>query len=138
VRGGNAVFPSTVHFWRTMYQRYGLQRVDEAKLREQVFHDFAHMHDRLQAARPHIPADRFYELRYEQLAADPVAEVQALYAALNLGDFDTVRPAVAQYADRSRRYKTNEYALDAATRAEITTRLAPYFQRHNYPTAPPV
>jgi hypothetical protein len=130
------VFPSTVHFWRTMYQRYGLQRVDEAKLREQVFYDFAHMHDRLEAARRHIPADRFYEVRYERLAADPVAEVQSLYAALSLGDFEPVRPAVAQYAQRSRRYKTNEYDLDPATRNEIATRWSPYFARYDYSPVP--
>jgi hypothetical protein len=123
VRDPYAVFPSTVHFWRTMYERYGFQRVDEAHVREQVFRDFAHMQDRVEAARRFLPPDRFHEIRYERLAADPLVEIERLYAALQLGDFETVRPAIAQYAERSRRYKTNEYTdLDAATRAEILAR----------------
>jgi omega-hydroxy-beta-dihydromenaquinone-9 sulfotransferase len=139
VRDPYVVFPSTLHFWGTMYDRYGLQRynlqeTDKQRLREQVLDDFAHMHDRIQQARPLIPPERFFELRYEQLAADPVGEVEKLYAAFQLGDFAVVRPAIAQYADRSRRYKTNEYAdLDAATRGEIASRWAPYFQAHAYP-----
>jgi omega-hydroxy-beta-dihydromenaquinone-9 sulfotransferase len=128
------VFPSTVHFWRTMYEHYGLQgRVDGVPLREQVFNDFAHMYDRWEHARPLIPADRVYELRYERLAANPLAELEKLYALQNLGDFAPIRPAVAQYAERSRRYQTNEYPdLDAATRDEISRRWASYFLRHGY------
>ncbi len=170
IRDPYVVFPSTIHFWRTMYERYGLQGTVpilrsprskmgnpgdcpdfaqsseqngtvplrpsesyESLLREQVFRDFAHMHERLEATRSLIPADRFYELRYERLAADPVAEMEQLYATLDLGDFETVRPAIAAYADRSRRYKTNEYAeLDAPTREEITRRWAAYLDRHGY------
>jgi omega-hydroxy-beta-dihydromenaquinone-9 sulfotransferase len=137
VRDPYVVYPSTVHFWRTMYDRYGLQHysrdADEERLHEQVFHDFAHMHERIQQARPLIPAERFYELRYEHLAADPVGEVEKLYTAFELGDFATVRPAIEQYAERSRRYKTNEYAdLDAGTRVEIASRWRPYFQTHSY------
>ncbi|HMO86686.1 MAG TPA: sulfotransferase [Lacipirellulaceae bacterium] len=132
VRDPYAVFPSTVHFWRTMYQRYGLQRFDETRLREQVLHDFAHMHQRVEQARAQLAPARLHEVRYEQLAADPLAEVERLYAALQLGDFEPARPAVAQYAERSRRYKTNDYDLDGATRREIAARWAPYFQRHGY------
>jgi hypothetical protein len=133
VRDPYVVFPSTCHFWRTMYERYGLQRVDEARLRERVFDDFAHMHERLQATRSLVSPGQFYELRYERLAAEPIPELERLYAALDLGDFASVRPAVAQYAERTRRYKTNQYELDDATRDEITNRWAPYFDRHGYP-----
>jgi hypothetical protein len=137
VRDPYVVFPSTLHFWRTMHERYGLQRSDAARLREQVFADFAHMHERLEVARPLIPADRFYELHYERLAADPLVEVEKIYAALNLGDFAPARDAVAQYAERSRRYKTNEYTLDDATREEIARRWAPYIKQHGYSPPPP-
>jgi hypothetical protein len=91
------------------------------------------MHDRWEQARKLLPADRVYELRYERLAADPLVEVEQLYAALNLDHFADVREAIAQYAERSRRYKTNEYpALDPATREEITRRWAPYIEKHGY------
>ena len=132
VRDPYVVFPSTVHFWKTMYECYGLQRPDEFAVREQVFADFAHMHDRLEETRQLIGADRFYELRYERLVADPVVEMQALYDALELGDFSAVRPAIARYAERSKRYRTNEYEVDSATKREISRRWSDYFDKHGY------
>jgi hypothetical protein len=128
------VFPSTMHFWRIMIQKYGLQRPDEARLREQVFTAFAQMHVNVEAARSQLPPGSFHELRYEQLAADPVREVRTIYDFLG-EDFTSVEPQIVHYAERSCRYKTNEYAdLDAATREEIAKRWAPYFARHGYAT----
>jgi hypothetical protein len=128
------VFPSTMHFWRVMIQKYGLQRPDEARLREQVFSAFAQMHENVELARIQLPAGAFYELRYETLAADPVGAMRGIYEFLGREDFTAVEPLFAHYAERSRRYKTNEYAdLDAKTRAEIAERWAAYFACHSYP-----
>lgn len=128
------VFPSTMHFWRIMIQKYGLQRPDEPRLREQVFTAFAQMHENVELARTQLPSEAFHELRYEQLAEDPVREVRNIYDFLG-EEYADVEPQVAHYADRSRRYKTNEYAgLDDATRKEIAERWAPYFERHGYAT----
>jgi hypothetical protein len=132
------VFPSTMHFWRIMIQKYGLQRLDEARLREQVFTAFAQMHDNVERARTQLPAGAFHELRYPNLTADPVGAMRGIYDFLGRDDFAAVEPLYAHYADRSRRYKTNEYAdLDAKTRAEIAERWAPYFIRHSYPVVSP-
>jgi hypothetical protein len=128
------VFPSTMHFWRVMIQKYGLQRPDEARLREQVFKAFAQMHESVELARAQLPSGAFHELRYEQLASHPEREVRTIYDFLG-EDFTSVEPAVAHYADRSRRYKTNEYAdLDAGTREEIARRWSPYFECHGCAT----
>ncbi len=132
VRDPYVVFPSTVHFWTIMYERYGLQRHDPAKLREQVLVDFTHMHERVAKTRAAIDPERFFELRYEHLVENPVAAVEAVYNSLDLGDFAAVRPALEQDAQRRRRYRTNQYALDAATRGEITRRWAAYIQQHGY------
>jgi hypothetical protein len=135
VRDPYVVFPSTVHFWTIMYERYGLQRHDASQLRERVFVDFAHMHERVEQTRTLIDPERFFELRYEHLVEDPVAATEAIYESLDLGDFAAVRPALEQDAERRRRYRTNEYALDAATREEISRRWAAYVKRHGYATS---
>ena len=132
VRNPWEVFPSTVHFWRTMYEQYGLQGFDEATLRERVLTTFAEMHDSVEAARRAVDPERFCEVRYETLAADPVGEVRRLYEALGLGDFEPVRPAVEQFAERSKRYKRNDYELDAADAELVATRWAGYITRHGY------
>jgi hypothetical protein len=149
VRDPFVVFPSTMHFWRTMHEHYGLQGTvpilrsprskmgqspspDDGRLREQVFADFAHMHERVEQTRTLVPPGQFYELRYEELVADPVAAMAAIYAFLGRDDFSAIEPAIAHYAHRSGRYKTNEYELDPATRSEITERWSGYLAKHGY------
>lgn len=134
VRDPYVVYPSTMHFWKTMYETYGLQRFDLGALREYVFSTFEQMHAKLAATRILIDAANFYELRYEELANDPLQQMEALYKFLDLGDFDVVRPAVERYAELSKRYRTNHYPLDAPTRDEIARRWADYFEEYGYET----
>jgi len=134
VRDPYVVYPSTVHFWRTMYETYGLQRFDLGALREYVFSTFEQMHAKLEATRTLIDSGQFYEVRYEDLSSDPVEQMESLYEFLELGDFDVFRPAVERYAERSKRYRTNHYPLDAPTRDEIARRWAAYFEKYGYET----
>ena len=134
VRDPYVVYPSTMHFWKTMYETYGLQRFDPSALREEVLSTFEQMHAKLEATRTLIDAGQFYELRYEDLSSNPVEQMKALYEFLELGDFDAVRPAVERYAERSKRYQTNRYALDAPVREEIARRWGAYFEKFSYET----
>lgn len=132
VRDPYTVFPSTVHFWKTMYETYGLQRFDEDEIKEQVLSTFEQMHERLEATREQIDTACFYELQYEDLVADLQGEMEKLYKFLDVGDFATIQPAIEQYAERSRRYRTNRYELDAESRAAVTDRWASYLRKHGY------
>ena len=134
VRDPYVVYPSTMHFWRTMYETYGLQPFDMGALREHVFSTFEQMHAKLEATRTLIDDAHICELRYEDLARDPVEQMEALYEFLELGDFDVVRPAIQRFAERSKRYRTNSYPLDASTRDEIVRRWADYFVKYGYET----
>jgi hypothetical protein len=132
VRDPYVVYPSTVHFWKTMYETYGLQRFDVEALHEQVFATFERLHARLAATRTLVDPSQFYELRYEDLAGDAVGQMKALYEFLELGDFDKLRPAVERYAERSKRYRTNDYSLDTPTREAIERRWRAYFEAYGY------
>jgi len=118
-----------------MYETYGLQRFDVETLREHVLLTFEQMHERLEATRGQVDADRFYETRYEDLVEDPVKQVELLYEFLELGDFESIRLAVEEFAGRSRRYRTNEYELDAEGRSAVTRRWSAYVQKYGYETS---
>lgn len=132
VRDPYVVFPSTVHFWKTMYTSYGLQRPDLGGIEQQVFDTFKAMHRKLEDTRHLVAPERFIELRYEELVGDPVAALSRLYEQLDLGDFETVRPAIERYASRSQLYKTNQYELSTDTRQEIASQWQTAFQQHGY------
>ena len=132
VRDPYSVFPSTVHFWKTMYSIHGLQRPNLEALHDYVFDTFLAMHGKFEATRELIQREQFCLLRYEELARDPLTQMRALYEHFRWQDFDTVEPAIRQYAERSKRYKTNRYELTPGLRDEITRRWSPYIEKYGY------
>src|SRR5579883_180190 len=137
VRNPYALFASTKKLWTALFAREGLQRprlsalpgvpaLDEYVLAmlDQLYRDFPH-----QVAA--LPERQFCEIRYEDLAARPLAVLAGLYRRLELGDFAALRERVAAYLG-SLDYRPNRHSLTAAERAEVRRRWAAYFTRHGY------
>jgi membrane-bound metal-dependent hydrolase YbcI (DUF457 family) len=120
VRDPHVVFPSTVKLWKALYQAHGLQRPTFAGLEDYVFRTFTHLYERLEATRGLVPSSRFHELRYEDLVRDPVGQMRALYAHLDLGDFDAVLPRLQKYLAGVAGYRTNRYEQPPEVRAGAT------------------
>lgn len=110
VRNPYEVFPSMMHTWKTMHRTHGFQRPHDRGLEEMVYSIFRHLHACLVRDRPLIARGRYHELRYEDLVARPVPTLGALYDALSLGAFETVRPRIEAYVD-ARSHHVNRYEL---------------------------
>ncbi len=132
VRDPYVVFPSTVNLWKTLYRMHGLQKPAFQGLDEYVLATFTHMHDRLEATRSLVASQRFYELRYEDLIANPVGQMRALYAHLNLGGFEAYLPRLEAYLAANTGYETNRYQLTPEQHAEITRRWGKVIDRYGY------
>ncbi len=133
VRDPYVVFPSTVHFWKTMYTSYGLQACPEsAVIEQQVLDTFKAMYQRLQDTRALVEPQHFVELRYEQLVGDPVTTLARVYDELEWNNFQTVRPAIERYASRSKSYKTNRYELSDEKRKKIASQWQMAFEDYGY------
>jgi hypothetical protein len=133
VRDPRVVFSSTVNLWKALYVAHGLQRPTFAGLEEQVFETFTHFYERLEQTKPLLAADRFHELRYEDLIADPVGQMRLLYERLNLGGFDEYLPRLKTYLNASANYKPNRYPeLAPELRAEIERRWGHIVRQFGY------
>jgi hypothetical protein len=132
VRDPYIVFPSTVNLWKSLYQTHGLQTPTFAGLEEHVFATFTRMYEKLEEGRKLVEPSRFYELRYEELVADPVGEMRKLYEHLGLGGFEAVRPRLEEYLAKNRDYRTNRYDLAPELRAEIGRRWGDAIRRYGY------
>ncbi len=132
VRDPRVVIPSTVNLWKALSRSQGFQFSNYAGLENVVFDTFAHMYARFEATRGRIDPRRFYEVRYEDLVADPIGEMQKLYAHLGLGGFEDIRPVLEKFWTGQRDYKKNRFPLSDAQRAEIERRAAPVIERYGY------
>lgn len=139
VRDPYVVFASTVNLWKNLYRVQGLQKPTFAGLEEQVYQTFLRIYERLEEGKKQIDPKRFYELKYEDLVRDPVAEMRKLYDHLGLGGFEEYRPRLEDYLAGLKGYETNKYQLSSEQRAEITRRWAPVIEKYGYaqPVAAP-
>jgi len=133
VRDPYVVFSSTVKLWKSLIQKHCLQTLrDESGIREKVFREFRVIHDRLEEAKPLIPAGHFHEVRYEELVKDTAGEMRKLYAALQLEGFDVYRPKLDEYLQRNAGYETNKFQMSDADRTEVTARWGDVIRRYGY------
>lgn len=132
VRDPYAVYPSTVHLWQALYRTHGLQRPDFAGLEEYVLSTFTHLYRKLAEGRALVDPARFYEMRYEDLVADPEAELRRLYAHLGLGEFEECAPHLRRYLADHAGYETNRYELSADDRATVTRRWGDVIDHYGY------
>jgi hypothetical protein len=85
-----------------------------------------------------IGPGQFCEVRYEDLIAHPIEQMQRIYEELDLDDFDAVRPGIETYMAGQKDYKTNRYQLSPENRAEISRRWEKYLVQYGYRAPEPV
>ncbi len=112
------------------------QMPGSAAVRQQVASGFEEMHAAFNAQRGLIPEANFATIRYEDLRRDPVASLREVYARLDLGDFEPLRPRLEAGLRATRDYRTNDYVLSDAQEREIRDSARDYFDRYGYPRRP--
>ena len=132
VRNPYTIFPSTVNLWKRLYRDEGLQVPTFQGLEDHVFDTLNRMYEALEGDRDLLKPGQFCEVRYEELIANPTAQMKRVYEELNLGGFDSVLPGIEAYFADQKDYKTNRYQMTAEMRAEITRRWGDFFTRYGY------
>jgi hypothetical protein len=135
VRNPYAVFPSTLHLWRTLHRAQGLQLPREDGLEQSVLSTYEYVHACLERDRPLFAAGQFHELRYEELLGDPVGELQRLYRQLDLDEPQHLRASVEAYFSARADYRTNRFQLSANEHATIQRRWGHVVSRYGYDNA---
>lgn len=132
------VFASTRRMLAVNLSMHCLQRPPTgAELDEWIIRQYRAMHEAFFEESDLIPPGRYHEVRFEDLEADPVGQVQRVYEALDLPAFAEVRPAVERYVEGIGGYRKNEYSeFPAALRRRIGEAWRPCFERWGYATEP--
>ena len=133
VRNPYAVLQSTLHLRHTMLAAHSLEPPQGLTSMADTWRLYERCIRRYEETKSQIPAGQLHELRFEQLEAEPVAQVENVYRCLQLPGWDQLRPAVEQQVSSLREYQKNRLSLDAETRREICDRFAWIFQLYGYP-----
>jgi omega-hydroxy-beta-dihydromenaquinone-9 sulfotransferase len=132
VRHPDALFPSTMRLWKSLDEVQGLQMPRGKEMRQYVFACFERMYGGFEKQRRTIDERSVLDIKYEDLVADPVGQLERVYRELDLGDFEPLREKLTEYVAGQKSYKTNVHELDEETRAELRRRWAGYFEKYGY------
>jgi hypothetical protein len=132
VRHPNSLFPSTVRLWQSLDEVQGLQMPRGIGLDEYVFDCLKRMYGGFEDQRQRLPTDDIYDIRYEDLVANPLAEVGKIYDHLELGDYSVAKGRIAEFVAGQKDYKTNKHKLEEPLKARIRREWAGYFERYGY------
>ena len=133
VRDPYTLYASTMNLWLSMGKKHGFQTPRGGpSLEEKVFREFRTIHEAYEKAKGLIPPGRLVEVRYEELVRDIVGGMERIYAELNLGGFDAVRPKLEAYVLRSKGYETNKYEMNAETKARVRERWGDIIEELGY------
>jgi hypothetical protein len=132
VREPVSVFLSTVRLWRSLYQVQGLQADNGHDVSEYVLSTFERMYASFEEDRRLLKRGQYFEVRYEDLVADPQGQIRAMYERLNLGDFERVRPRLEEFLVAKKDYQTNRFEPPAEVRSMVYARWAEFARRYGY------
>jgi len=139
VRDPAEVFPSSVRTWMSLFEVQGCQNPRAEALPngapsidDYVLSTFNELYRDFAKARDALPADRFCELRYEDLVADPLAELERVYDRLQLGGFEAARPHFAAHLSAVRDYRPSRQQVAPDVHSEVRRRWAPFFETYGY------
>lgn len=127
------VFQSFQHYYDTAMWFTYLQRPDLDAINDRILGRYTEMFDALLEDVPLIPPGRFHELRYDDLARDPIGQMRTLYDALGLAPFARVESRLSAYVASLRGYETNQFApLAPSWKARVAGEWRRSFDRWGY------
>lgn len=132
VRDPHDLVPSCLHFWKRMFDHYGLQRARCRDLEEQVFDSITAMDQRISTTWETVPEPQRFRTRYEDLVADPIGVLRAIYDHFAWPGIEAALPRWQAYLDSQRDYRRNDHPRDDALDARIADRLAGVLTRNGY------
>lgn len=130
------VYNSTLHLRRTMFGDNGFAPLKMEKLEEDMANIYLNHLDVYDRDRKTVPEGQLHEVRFEELEADPVAELRKVYERLNLSGFDDLEKNMQPYLKDQKSYKKNKYEMDAAQEKKIYERWQKAFEMFGYDRLP--
>jgi omega-hydroxy-beta-dihydromenaquinone-9 sulfotransferase len=113
------VFASNLKLWHTLLESYSLEHFSADEIEEFVLEAYVLHEQAISDGASDLDRRDLARVRYEDLVAEPAAEVARLYDELALGDFANARAAVERHLASVSDYKPNQFRLSLAQKARV-------------------
>ncbi|WP_437224676.1 sulfotransferase family protein [Planctomicrobium sp. SH661] len=128
------VFNSTLHLRSTLIGENTLGSPYHPDPENSIIETYLEAFQAYERDKHLIPAGNLAEVKYEDLSADPMSELQRLYSELNLGGFDEVRRRLEPKLEDHKEYKKNKFRPDLHWRQQVYLRCREVYERFGYPS----
>lgn len=131
-RNPHNVFRSTRRFYRKLLEQFAWQSFDHLDLDHFVLEGYRRMMDQVDLDKRTLPANRFIDIRFENLEADPIAEIRRIYQTLELGDVTGLEPTIQDYLRTIASFEKTTFEPCLKDQALVERHLAPFLNRFGY------
>ena len=132
VRDPQKVIPSTIYTWRQLSAALTLQGKLNKELEDHALASFTRMYRAFEDQRHLLADDRFCELRFEDLMAEPLSTMEGVYKHLSLGDFSHVQEAFANYLTEKKSHQRFRHEVPEPLKARIEETCGDYMRTYGY------
>ncbi len=127
------VIRSTRNFYRKLLPWLALQQFSPDGIDDIIFEIYDRMMRKLAADTADLPPDRFLEIPFRHLEADPMPVLESLFYRLEIAGWEESVEPMAAYLRSIRHYRKNQYPPDAEDDRTIHRRAKFAFERWGYP-----
>jgi len=132
VRHPYDVVPSTVHLWKIVLRQNSLNRKGSEPGIQEVVEGLGKVLATIEKDKSVVPQENFYEMKFEDLEADPVAEFRKLYSRFHMPFDDELSCNIQSFMYSLKNYKKNEFYLSDEEKEFIHKQLNQYMQIFKY------
>lgn len=133
VRDPRKLFPSTMKMWNSLDQVQSLQVGEyQSKLKDFVLTSLTTMYRSFERDRVGMAENQLIDVRYEDLAEDPVSVCKNIYNQLELTGFERIEPLLENRTQQEKEYKTNRFETNPEEDSEIMKAWHSYATKYGY------
>lgn len=132
VRNPHEVFASTRGFLAKMFEALALQPWAHVDIEATVIATYRDMMTAYLADTADLPRDRLVEIAFEDLEAQPLAEIERIHTTLALRGFEQAQPAYERYLGEVQRYRRAARRFPERDIALVEREWRPFLDRWGY------
>lgn len=128
------VIQSHIHLFNKLLPMLAFQNIDDEAIEEFVFSTYIKLHEKYFNEMSLIPKQNLVELKYEDFVAEPLENLEKIYAAISLNGFEKAKPFFEEEFKKYGSYHKNKFNMSADLAEKILSRIRFAFERFGYST----